>query len=246
MKIRKSEKFTKIVYWVVRIISISMIALCIIALIIDYHKLTRPDSRYVFIIVQASAMLTLTFVPRLLMKIWKIRCPIVIELIFLGFCSCAIIFGEIFEFYILFEWWDDLLHTFSGGFIALIGYIIINIFNQKENVNLKLSPGFVACFAFFLAMGCEALWEAFEWTMDSLFGSNMQRYMHNITNEPFLGRAALEDTMSDIIEVMFGSIIIIVLGYLDMKFNENKIINFFRIKKVDDNLLNNENNEKKL
>ncbi|MGM9971762.1 MAG: hypothetical protein ACI35W_05080 [Anaeroplasmataceae bacterium] len=244
----KFEKFSKIVYWIVRIISIMMILFAIIALIVDYHKNTRGDSRYVFIILQASAMVALTFVPKIIMKLWKISVPVAVELIFLAFCAGALVFGEIFEFYIRFSWWDDLLHTFSGCFISCIGYIIISIFNERDDVPFRLSPGFVAFFSFFLAMTCESVWEVFEYAMDGLTGSNMQRYMHNITHEPFLGRGALSDTMGDIIEVMVGSIIVCVIGYLDMKFNRNKITHYLRIKKVENTpkgdkmLLNEENN----
>lgn len=246
-KLTKSEKFSKIVYIVVRVLSFLMIVFSIVALIVDYHKTTRADSRYVFIILQASAMVVLTFIPTIMMKLWKISCPVAVELIFLAFCSCALICGEIFEFYIKFSWWDDLLHGFSGVFMAVIGFIIINIFNQREDVPVKLSPGFVAWFSFFLAMACEGIWEVFEWTMDSIVGSNMQRYMDNITHEPFLGRYALEDTMSDIIEVMIGSIVFVVFGYFDMKYNKNKITQHFKMKKIEnvneDQIENEDNSE---
>lgn len=233
VKKNKAEKFSHITYWIVRGISILMFIFAIVALIADYHKNTRSDSRYVFIMAQASAMVLLTYVPTIMKKLWKIAVPVVVELIFLAFCACALILGEIFEFYIHFSWWDDLLHAFSGCFIACIGYIIISIFNEREDVNVKLSAGFVAWFSFFLAMACEGIWEVFEYTMDGIVGSNMQRYMHNTSNIPFEGRDALSDTMGDIIEVMIGSIIVCVICYIDMKTNSNKFTKYLVMKKAD-------------
>lgn len=64
-------------------------------------------------------------------------------------------------------------------------------------------------------MGVGALWEIFEFTMDSLIGMSMQK--------PMLGDpSGLIDTMSDLIVDAFGALIISILGWRYLKNNEQK------------------------
>jgi hypothetical protein len=59
---------------------------------------------------------------------------------------------------------------------------------------------FVALFAFMFALGLGALWEIFEFAMDSIFGLNMQK-------------SGLVDTMWDLIVDTVGALIIALLGF---------------------------------
>ncbi|MFO7818087.1 MAG: hypothetical protein R6V39_10475, partial [Desulfovibrionales bacterium] len=69
-----------------------------------------------------------------------------------------------------------------------------------------LNPGFVAFFAFLFAVGTGALWEIFEFSMDSLVGMNMQKGM--------LGdESGLTDTMFDLMVDTLGALVIAVLGF---------------------------------
>lgn len=68
-----------------------------------------------------------------------------------------------------------------------------------------MKPGFVALFAFVFAVALGALWEVFEFAMDSLFGMNMQKA---ILGDP----SGLTDTMWDLIVDAAGALVIAVLG----------------------------------
>ncbi len=60
--------------------------------------------------------------------------------------------------------------------------------------------------AFLFALGVGTLWEIFEFTMDSLFGMNMQK--------PMLGDpSGLTDTMWDLIVDAVGALVISILGW---------------------------------
>lgn len=63
-----------------------------------------------------------------------------------------------------------------------------------------MKPGFVALFTFMFAVGLGAIWEIFEFAMDSFFGMNMQK-------------SGLVDTMWDLIVDSVGALVISVLGY---------------------------------
>ena len=67
-------------------------------------------------------------------------------------------------------------------------------------------PGFIAFFAFMFALGMGALWEIFEFSMDKIFGMNMQKPM-------FGDYSGLTDTMYDLIVDAIGALFISVLGY---------------------------------
>ncbi len=222
-KMTKSLKFGKILYRVIRVLSLAMIGYSIAGLVLNIkaHRETNFD----FILTQSVALFLLSFVPTLVERVFKVNLPIIIEIIYLLFTTACLLFGEIFEFYIRFSWWDNILHTFSGSFIAVLGFIIIYFLNERKGVTFRLSPGFIAIFCFCFALACECVWETFEFTIDGIFGSNMQRYKDNIDYSiQFSGRDALQDTMLDIIETMIGSSIFCVVGYLDMTLRKQSIL----------------------
>ena len=70
---------------------------------------------------------------------------------------------------------------------------------------MNLSPVFIAVFAFCFALALGAVWEIYEFTMDSVFGTNMQKYMLD-NGTALIGQAALQDTMKDIIVDAIGAL----------------------------------------
>ncbi|PTB91160.1 hypothetical protein C9993_12715, partial [Marinobacter sp. Z-F4-2] len=98
----------------------------------------------------------------------------------------------------------------SGFLLGILGFLLVHIMNETENIHVHMKPGFVAFFAFMFALGVGALWEIFEFTMDSLFGMNMQK--------PMLGDpSGLTDTMWDLIVDATGALVISVLGWRYLK-----------------------------
>ena len=60
------------------------------------------------------------------------------------------------------------------------------------------------------------LWEFYEFTFDGLLGMNMQRYMA-AGGELLRGRAALMDTMGDLLMDFLGSLGLALVGYFGIK-----------------------------
>ena len=129
-------------------------------------------------------------------------------LISLGaFVLFAVVAGEVFNAYETFWWWDDMLHTVAGVIAGLVGFLAVYFFNARYNMHI--SPLFVAVFAFTFAITAGTLWEVFEFTMDALFGLDMQRW--NLpANAMLIGRdyqgSGLRDSMSDLIVAGIGSL----------------------------------------
>ena len=101
--------------------------------------------------------------------------PDTLEVIILLFIFAAEILGEIQEYYLIFPYWDTILHTINGFLFAAIGFSIVNILNEDKQTSMSLSPFYMAVTAFCFSMTIGVLWEFFEWAMDSWFGLDMQK-----------------------------------------------------------------------
>ncbi|MGL4948842.1 MAG: hypothetical protein ACRC5M_00525 [Anaeroplasmataceae bacterium] len=235
----KSEFVTDSFYWFIRILSIFLIVVSIISAVTDDHT-TATESRHGFVILQGTLMFLFTFTPQFLAKFFKVSIPHAFEFFFLAFCTAALILGEAAEFYIKYSWWDDILHVISGSFIACIGFMIINIFNESKEVPVKLGPFFIVLFVFTLSVASAGIWEIFEFFIDNIFGSNMQRFEDNLTGEGFVGKLALADTMGDMIQGTLGAIFVCVIGYFDLRSDKKIIVSNFKIIHLNKNPHSNE------
>ena len=151
-------------------------------------------------------IIMITLFPLLVAKRFHIYIPPEFELLAIIFIFASLFLGEVRGYYIRFWWWDIALHTGSGLLLGVIGFLLVYILNETEEIKLRMTPGFVAFFAFLFAVSIGALWEIFEFAMDSFFGMNMQKEM--------LGDlSGLTDTMWDLIVDTLGASVISVLGY---------------------------------
>ena len=92
--------------------------------------------------------LILLLLPSLLSYQLKIVLPNTLEIIIVCFIFAAEILGEVQEYYVIFEGWDDMLHTMNGFLAAAVGFAMIDVLNEHERVSMTLSPAFVAVVAF--------------------------------------------------------------------------------------------------
>ena len=119
--------------------------------------------------------LILFMVPQFLDKKLSVTIPVGLETVILIFIFSAEILGEINAFYVKIPIWDSILHTTNGFLMAAIGFALIDLFNRSEKFSIKMSPYFVAFFAFCFSMTVGVLWEFFEFSMDQFFGLDMQK-----------------------------------------------------------------------
>lgn len=155
-------------------------------------------------------ILLITFVPLLLERRLRVVIPAEFELLAIAFVFASLFLGEVRGFYTRFWWWDIVLHTASGFLLGIIGFLLVHVLNEIKEIGLHLKPGFVALFAFLFGLGMGTLWEIFEFSMDALFGMNMQKPM-------FGDPSGLTDTMWDLIVDAVGALTIAILGYIYLK-----------------------------
>ena len=82
------------------------------------------------------------------------------------------IFGKIYKFYYIIPFWDKSLHVSSGFLFAVIGAVLPDVLdsgNKSHSQALKL----VSALSFTLAIA--AVWEFYEYAMDTFFGMDMQQ-----------------------------------------------------------------------
>jgi hypothetical protein len=146
-----------------------------------------------------GAILFVTLLPMVLGRRLELHIPPEFEALTVVFVFASLFLGEVRGYYVRFWWWDIVLHTASGFLLGILGFLLVYVLNEKEDIELHMKPGFVALFAFMFAVGLGALWEIFEFGMDQFFGFNMQK--------------GLVDTMWDLIVDAIGALVISLLGY---------------------------------
>ncbi len=162
-----------------------------------------------------TGILIITLTPLFLKKFFRVFIPPEFVLFVIVFVFASLFLGEIRGYYTRFWWWDIVLHSFSGILLGIIGFLLVHVLNETEDIDVHMKPGFVAFFAFLFAVGMGALWEIFEFSMDSFFSMNMQKEM---LGDP----SGLTDTMWDLIVDTLGALIIAVLGYGYVKTAKNE------------------------
>ncbi len=192
--------------------------------------------------------LVLFFVPSFIQLNYHIKLPDTLEVIILLFIFAAEILGEIHAYYILFPFWDTMLHTLNGFLAAAIGFSMVDILNRNERFSFALSPTFMAIVAFCFSMTIGVMWEFFEFAMDWFFRLDMQKdtviaaissvmldptggntptQIKNITDVVINGQPlglggyldiGLIDTMKDLFVNFIGAVVFSILGFFYVKY----------------------------
>lgn len=222
------------VYLVLRAIVVAVLVLCVL----------RDDWESVFTCVLT---LILFLIPLFVEKSFGIDLPNTLETIILLFVFAAEILGEIGSYYIKYPLWDTMLHTINGFICAAFGFALVDIFNRNKRIKFELSPVFLAIVAFCFSMTIGVLWEFFEFGMDMIFKTDMQKdfvintissvkldptnsnkavIIENITDVAVNGESlglggyldiGLIDTMKDLIVNFIGAVVFSIIGYIYVK-----------------------------
>lgn len=230
----REHKSSAIVYLTLR-------ALVIVMLIL---QLWNRNFENVFL---CALTLILLVMPSFIQVTFKVELPTTLEIIILIFIFAAEILGEISEFYLVFPFWDVVLHTINGFLAAAIGFSMVDLLNRSKKAVFNLSPLFTAIVAFCFSMTIGVIWEFFEFFMDQVMGYDMQKdtvihvirsvtldpagrnvpyVIENITETAVNGvelglggylDIGLIDTMQDLIVNFIGAVVFSVIGFFYVK-----------------------------
>ncbi|MDX9898824.1 MAG: hypothetical protein RBT62_07885 [Spirochaetia bacterium] len=196
----------KIVHYLLRL-------LVIVILIVQVYE---RDYENVFFCVLT---LMLFAVPSIIQNRIRIDIPAALENTILVFIFAAQILGEMRDYYVTYPFWDTMLHTINGFLAAAIGFSLVDILNQSDRLSLRLSPLFVAIVAFSFSMTIGVVWEFFEYFMDILIGTDMQKdtimhAIHSVMLDPNKGQQIV--TIKGITQVVVNGKDLGLGGYLDI------------------------------
>ena len=147
------------------------------------------------------ATLALVFLPFFIRRL-KIALPTEIETVIVLFIYATLYLGEAHDFYFKYWWWDNLLHGFSAIVFGFIGFTVLYFMVNRHELNAK--PWALAIFSFSFAIAVGALWEIFEFSLDTFFNLNTQK-------------SGLPDTMGDLIVDAIGALLSSAIAFVYLK-----------------------------
>ncbi len=193
------------VYVILRIIVIASLALALI----------RGEYESAFICVLA---LVLFLLPHFIERTFVIDIPDTLEIIILLFIFAAEILGELQNYYHQFPHWDVMLHTVNGFLCAAVGFSLVDILCRNKKDKFSLSPLYMTIVAFCFSMTVGVLWEFFEYGMDCIFHTDMQKdtVIHTLHSADHID-IGLIDTMNDLLVNFVGAVVFSVIGFFYIK-----------------------------
>ncbi len=182
----------------------------------------RVKTDYILMLTQCILGVLAFFLPNIISKKTKIVIPSNMYIVYVLFLYGAVFLGEVRNYYYRVPHWDTILHTCSGAMLGALGFSFVNILNKHEKVHVELSPMFVALFAFGFAITLGVMWEIYEFTFDGVLGLNMQKFALEDGTQ-LIGRAAVADTMEDLIVDSIGAFTMAIIGYISLKYKKGWI-----------------------
>ncbi len=153
----------------------------------------------------ALATMALSLVPVLASQRFGIRLPASFFAGIVVFIFGTIFLGEAFDFYNRYWWWDVILHAGSAIGFGLAGFLFV--FMLFEGDRYAAPAWAVAFVSFCFALSIGTMWEIFEFGVDQVFGTNMQK-------------SGLSDTMWDLIVDTVGAGIGAIAGWFYLRGRE--------------------------
>lgn len=176
----------------------------------------RNKSDYILMLVQCIMGIIAMLLPRLFQYKINIIIPSGMLILFALFLYGGIYLGEVRSFFYTIPYWDNILHFFSGGMLSILGFSFVVLLNKTDRIPVNLSAEFVYVFTFCFAVALGVLWEVYEFSLDGLLGLNMQKFALE-SGVKLSGRAALSDTMLDLIIDCISAFAISTIGYISLK-----------------------------
>lgn len=224
----RTHPYATAVYVVLRLIVVMMLVV----------NLLEGDYESAFICVLS---LFLFLLPSFIERQLRIQIPTLMEMVILLFIFAAEILGELQNYYTQYPYWDTMLHTANGFICAAFGFSLIDILTRNRQEKFRLSPLYVSLVAFCFSMTVGVLWEFFEYGMDMVFLTDMQKdtVIHSmasmtlpseegvtvlrditavtVNGEPLMVNGYLDiglhDTMADLFVNFVGAVVFSVLGF---------------------------------
>lgn len=228
----RSERVSRVVYIITLFSFVAALIYVPLRATLDVNY--REGTELHLIIFQTVFGLFAVNLPIILTRRFNMIIPGIFSTAYTLFLFASIFLGEVLMFYYRVPFFDDVLHLSSSMMLGLFGFSAVEMLCGKRKSEIGMPPFFSALFSAAFAISIGVLWEIYEFTFDGLLGLNMQKFAvecggggEALTN--LVGRAALADTMTDVIVDTVGAVTIAVIGYISLK-RKGRLINAFKVR----------------
>jgi hypothetical protein len=158
-------------------------------------------TRNLSVVVNATLSLTLTFVPAILRRDYRIELDAGVTLwITLALCLHSL---GMLGIYAGVWWYDHVTHTLSATIVAAAGYVVARAADETSEA-IYLPPRFMFVFVLLFTLGLGVIWEVVEFS--ARLGAEL------LGLDPVLVQYGLEDTLLDLLFDTLGAVLVAVFG----------------------------------
>ncbi|BAL62288.1 hypothetical protein QQG09_03625 [Melissococcus plutonius] len=206
MKLTFDDKYEKIIFYTLIIFGVFVFGVNFI------RSFTSHDfNQYMLLTLEMFLGIGTLFVPFLFTMLTQLVFPKTIRLYYWFFILISVFLGTGLRLIVYISFWDKILHLFSPILLVALGYSLTNFFLKDVSLK-KINPWLFLFIGFSFAGICGVFWEFWEFIWDGLIDLNLQRYMTE-SGIPYVGRAALMDTMEDLLTNTAGSLILTTYSF---------------------------------
>ncbi len=174
-------------------------------------------SQGITFIIESLAGILLIFLPQITKKFIHLYIPDAIVLFYWFFLFISVFLGTGMHLISIISFWDKILHAVSPMVLTALGYGLIGLLLKNAPI-AKTSPWLFLLFGFAFAGLCGVFWEFWEFLCDQFLGMNLQRFAAS-DGTLFVGRAALMDTMGDLLTNTVGAFLMGIFAWVKGKNN---------------------------
>ena len=183
----------------------------------------------IIFIIECLAGIALIFLPEIIAKLFRLVLPEKIIYFYWFFLVISVFLGTSLHMISIVSFWDKILHTVSPMVLTALGYGLLGFLMKDANIS-KTSPWLFLLFGFAFAGVCGVFWEFWELLCDTVAGMNLQRYATS-TGELLVGRAALMDTMGDLLTNTLGAVLMGIFARIQSR-GSASYFEEYRLKKI--------------
>lgn len=174
---RAMTTFRKIIYPLQEVLYGFFLVIAILAMCgIDPLNMNwdKPQNRIILVAIP-FAMVGILMVP-LVEKLLKVRFSGFVDLMIAFDIILGVVLGECLGLYRTVANYDKFLHTFGALQVAILGYALARFFLDKTNKGAHHTL-MAILFGFFFAVAIMAIWELYEFTIDCVTKTDMQKFI---------------------------------------------------------------------
>jgi hypothetical protein len=179
-------------------------------------------------IIESLLGIVLIFLPQIIWRVFRIEIPSAIILFYWFFLFISVFLGTGLHLISLISFWDKILHAVSPMVLTALGYGLIGYLLKDADLE-KTSPWLFLLFGFAFAGLCGVFWEFWEFLCDQFLGMNLQRFASS-SGKLFVGRAALMDTMGDLLTNTIGAFVMGLFAWSQSR-KKSAYFESYRLKK---------------